>query len=175
MIEIVVGTKVYDPPITAGRRVPNDVWNNVLIPATNSRVWITFAFSSYHTKIEYFIRFMNHTTTFKTTCFFNFFPTLTRFEKERSTNRDQNPARPNGLKCKSRLSKSSYLLGYIFCNKAQNTGPVARSNEAKQKMFKKCKKIRPNPANWARPPKWSDSFWTSILSPIRSKINGSSD
>lgn len=38
IIEIVVGTKVKDPPITAGKRVPNDVWKNVLMPATNSRV-----------------------------------------------------------------------------------------------------------------------------------------
>ena len=47
MIEMVVGTKVYDPPITAGNRVPKNDCSNVFKPATKSKVWITFAFSSY--------------------------------------------------------------------------------------------------------------------------------
>ena len=48
MMEIVVGTNVYDPPITAGSLVPNKVCFNVFKPATKSRVWITLAFSSYN-------------------------------------------------------------------------------------------------------------------------------
>ena len=54
-IEIVVGTKEKEPPITAGNRVPNKVWHNVFKPATNSNVWITFAFSSWyvHRQLNY--------------------------------------------------------------------------------------------------------------------------
>lgn len=48
MIETVVGTNVYDPPITAGSLLPNNVCFKVFKPATKSRVWITFAFSSYN-------------------------------------------------------------------------------------------------------------------------------
>lgn len=48
MIETVVGTNVYDPPITAGSLVPNNVCFKVFKPATKSRVWITLAFSSYN-------------------------------------------------------------------------------------------------------------------------------
>lgn len=40
--------KAYDPPITTGNRVPNQVCNKVLIPATNNRVFIISAFSTYH-------------------------------------------------------------------------------------------------------------------------------
>lgn len=46
IIEIVAATNVYDPPITAGNLVPKVDCNNVLIPATKSRVWMTFAFST---------------------------------------------------------------------------------------------------------------------------------
>lgn len=46
-MEIVGATMVYDPPITAGRRVPKNDWQRVFIPATNSSVWITRAFSSW--------------------------------------------------------------------------------------------------------------------------------
>jgi hypothetical protein len=48
MIEMVGRTKVYDPPITAGNLVPKKLCRRVLIPATNSNVWITTALSSYH-------------------------------------------------------------------------------------------------------------------------------
>lgn len=37
-IEMVVGKQVKEPPITAGRQVPNIVWNNVFNPATNCKV-----------------------------------------------------------------------------------------------------------------------------------------
>lgn len=47
IIEIVGATKVYEPPITTGNLVPNHVCNRVFNPATNSNVWITFAFSSW--------------------------------------------------------------------------------------------------------------------------------
>lgn len=47
MMEIVVGTKVYEAPMMTGNLVPNNVCSNVLIPVTNSNVEITFAFSSY--------------------------------------------------------------------------------------------------------------------------------
>jgi hypothetical protein len=43
---MVGATKVYEPPMTAGRRVPRKLWSSVLMPATNSSVWITRAFSS---------------------------------------------------------------------------------------------------------------------------------
>lgn len=46
MMEMVGTTKVYEPPITAGNRVPNVVCSRVFNPATNSNVWITLAFSS---------------------------------------------------------------------------------------------------------------------------------
>lgn len=48
-MEIVVGTKVKDPPITAGNLVPNNVWANVFSPATKRIVWMILAFSSYST------------------------------------------------------------------------------------------------------------------------------
>jgi hypothetical protein len=45
MIEMVGPTKMYEPPITTGRRVPKNVWNRVFMPATNNIVWTTRAFS----------------------------------------------------------------------------------------------------------------------------------
>lgn len=48
IIDIVAGTKVYDPPMTAGSRLPNNDCSNVFKPATKRRVWITSAFSSYN-------------------------------------------------------------------------------------------------------------------------------
>lgn len=47
IIEIVGATKVYEPPITTGNLVPNQFCSRVFNPATNSRVWITCAFSSW--------------------------------------------------------------------------------------------------------------------------------
>lgn len=38
IIEIVGRTKVYDPPITIGKRVPKKVWNKVFKPETNNNV-----------------------------------------------------------------------------------------------------------------------------------------
>lgn len=38
MIEMVVGMKVKEPPMTAGKRVPKSVCVNVLMPATKSSV-----------------------------------------------------------------------------------------------------------------------------------------
>lgn len=46
MIEMVGAMNVYDPPITAGNRVPKKVWKKVFMPDTNNSVWITLAFSS---------------------------------------------------------------------------------------------------------------------------------
>ena len=39
--------KVYEPPITAGNRVPNKVCSKVLMPDVSNRVWITCALSSW--------------------------------------------------------------------------------------------------------------------------------
>jgi hypothetical protein len=46
IIDMVGMTKVYDPPMTAGRRVPKKDCNNVLMPDTSSIVCTTFALSS---------------------------------------------------------------------------------------------------------------------------------
>ena len=38
MMEMVGATKIYEPPITTGRRVPKNVCNRVFMPATNNIV-----------------------------------------------------------------------------------------------------------------------------------------